>query len=112
MSLFCRRFLLSVLSLSLIALSISVSRQGTAAVPESSEVFADNPQESVVAGFDFSSIDHGANAEKKQPAQELPDIRVRPPGPVIGGVLDEEQAGRSIEERARDDRQNGVAPHA
>jgi putative endopeptidase len=62
MSLFCRRFLLSVLSLSLIALSISVSRQGTAAVPESSEVFADNPQESVVAGFDFSSIDHGANA--------------------------------------------------
>ena len=62
MSLFCRRFLLSLLSLSLIALSITISRQGRAAAPESIEVFADNPQQSVVAGFDFSSIDHGANA--------------------------------------------------
>src|SRR5258708_2200308 len=62
MSLFCRRFLLSVLSLSLIALSISMSRQGSAAMPEGIEVFADNPQKAVVNGFDFDSIDRGANA--------------------------------------------------
>ncbi|MDX6288405.1 MAG: putative endopeptidase [Blastocatellia bacterium] len=62
MSLFCRRFLLSVLSLTLIAFSIIVNRQGRAAAPESVEVFADNPQKSVVAGFDFSSLDRSANA--------------------------------------------------
>src|SRR5882672_11083710 len=62
MSLFCRRFLLCVLSLSLIAFSIIVNRQGRAAAPESVEVFADNPQKSVVAGFDFSSLDRSANA--------------------------------------------------
>ncbi|MDX6497899.1 MAG: putative endopeptidase [Blastocatellia bacterium] len=62
MSLFCRRFLLSVLSLTLIAFSIIVNRQGRAAAPESVEVFADNPQKSVVAGFDLSSLDRSANA--------------------------------------------------
>ena len=62
MSLFYRRVLLSVLSLSLITLSISLGRQGRAAGSESIEVFADNPQKSVVAGFDFSSLDRGANA--------------------------------------------------
>src|SRR5882672_9208921 len=62
MSLFCRRFLLCVLSLSLIAFSIIVNRQGGAAAAESVEVFADNPQKSVVAGFDFSSLDRSANA--------------------------------------------------
>lgn len=62
MSLFCRRFLLSVLSLTLIAFSIIVNRQGRAAAPDSVEVFADNPQKSVVAGFDFSSLDRSANA--------------------------------------------------
>src|SRR5258707_14304287 len=39
-----------------------VNRQGRAAAPESVEVFADNPQKSVVAGFDFSSLDRSANA--------------------------------------------------
>jgi predicted metalloendopeptidase len=62
MSLFCRRLLLSVLVLSLIALSITLGRQGRAAAPETIEVFADNPQKPAVAGFDFSSIDRGANA--------------------------------------------------
>jgi len=62
MSPFCRRFLLSVLSLSLIAFSIIVNRQGRAAAPESVGVFADDPQKSVVAGFDFSSLDRTANA--------------------------------------------------
>jgi predicted metalloendopeptidase len=64
MSLFCRRVFLSVLSLSLIALAVTTGRQGRAAVaaPESIEVFADPPQKSVVAGFDFSSIDRGTSA--------------------------------------------------
>ena len=62
MSLFCRRFLLSALCLSLIALSIILGRQGSAAVPEGIEIFADNPQKSVVAGFDFSSLDRSASA--------------------------------------------------
>jgi putative endopeptidase len=62
MSLFCRRFLLSVLSLSLIALSITLGRQGRAAAPETFEVLADTPRKSVVAGFDFASLDRSANA--------------------------------------------------
>ena len=62
MSPFCRRFLLCVLSLSLIAFSIIVNQQGRAAAPEGIEVFADNPQNSVVAGFDFSSLDRSASA--------------------------------------------------
>jgi predicted metalloendopeptidase len=61
MSPFCRRFLLSVLSLSLIALSITMGRQGHAAGPETIEVFAD-PQQTIVAGFDFSSLDRSASA--------------------------------------------------
>ena len=62
MSLFCRRFLLSVLSLSLIGLSITTGRQGRAAGPETIEAFADGPQQTIVAGFDFSSLDRNANA--------------------------------------------------
>jgi putative endopeptidase len=64
MSLFCRRAFLFVLSISLIALAVTSGGQSRAArpEPESVEVFADAPQKSVVAGFDFSSIDRGASA--------------------------------------------------
>ena len=64
MSLFCRRAFLLVLSLCLIALSVTTVRQSRAALggPETIEVFADTPQKSVVAGFDFSSIDRSASA--------------------------------------------------
>jgi predicted metalloendopeptidase len=43
---------------------MSAGRKSRAAstIPESIEVFADTPQKSVVAGFDFSSIDRGASA--------------------------------------------------
>src|SRR6266550_4835986 len=64
MSLFCRRAFLLVLSLCLIALSVTTVRQSRAALggPETIEVFADTRQRSVVAGFDFSSIDRSASA--------------------------------------------------
>jgi predicted metalloendopeptidase len=64
MSLFCRRAFLLVLSLFLIALSVTTVRQSRAALggPETIEVFADTPQKSVVAGFDFSNIDRSASA--------------------------------------------------
>jgi len=64
MSLFCRRAFLFVLCLSLIALSVTAGRQSRAALagPEPMEALADKPQKSVVAGFDFSSIDRGASA--------------------------------------------------
>jgi predicted metalloendopeptidase len=64
MTLFCRRAFLFVLSISLIALAVTSGRQSRAARPEpaSIEVFADAPQKSVVAGFDFSSIDRAASA--------------------------------------------------
>ena len=64
MSLFCRRASLFVLCLSLIALSVTAGRQSRAALagPEPIEALADKSQKSVVAGFDFSSIDRGANA--------------------------------------------------
>jgi putative endopeptidase len=64
MSPFCRRVFLFVLCLSLIALSVTAGRQSRAALtgPEPLEVFADPPQKSVVAGFDFSSIDRSASA--------------------------------------------------
>ena len=64
MSLFCRRVFLLVLSLSLIALSISTGRRSRAALAGLAEleVSADNPQKSVISGFDFSSIDHSASA--------------------------------------------------
>src|SRR5207237_2895225 len=32
------------------------------AAPKSNEIFADSPQKSVIAGFDFSSIDRSASA--------------------------------------------------
>jgi predicted metalloendopeptidase len=62
MSLFCRRALLFVLSLSLIALAVAAGRQSRAAGTEAIEVFTDTPQKSVVTGFDFSSIDRSASA--------------------------------------------------
>jgi predicted metalloendopeptidase len=64
MSLFARRAFLFALFLSLLALSVTTARQSRAALagPETSAGFADTPQESVVAGFDFASIDRNANA--------------------------------------------------
>ncbi|HMG76937.1 MAG TPA: M13 family metallopeptidase [Pyrinomonadaceae bacterium] len=64
MSLFCRRAFLFVLSLSVIALTFTTVRQSRAAfaAADSVEVFADTPQKSVIAGFDFSSIDRSASA--------------------------------------------------
>src|SRR5258706_14127037 len=62
MSLFCRRAFLFVLSLSLIAISVTTIRQSRAAAPETIEIFADTPQKSVVSGFDFSSLDRSASA--------------------------------------------------
>src|SRR5258708_5597214 len=62
MSLFSRRAFLFVLSLSLIALSVTTIRQGRAAGPDTIEVLADTPQESVVAGFDFANLDRSASA--------------------------------------------------
>ncbi|MDX6406002.1 MAG: putative endopeptidase [Blastocatellia bacterium] len=62
MSLFCRRTFLFVLSVSLIALAVAAGRQSRAAGTEAIEVFTDTPQKSVVAGFDFSSIDRSASA--------------------------------------------------
>lgn len=63
MSLFCRRAFLFVLSIFLIVLSVTTARQSRAALasPEMPEA-ADTPQQSVVAGFDFTSIDRSANA--------------------------------------------------
>ena len=62
----CRRFFLLILALSLIAISVVSSRTGRAAInePDSSggELFADNPQQTVVAGFDFSNLDRNAQA--------------------------------------------------
>src|SRR5207302_5057051 len=55
-----------VLSLTLIAVTVIHSRAGRAAIgaPDSSaiEPFADKPQPSVVAGFDFSNLDRSAQA--------------------------------------------------
>jgi len=62
MSLFCRRAFLFVISLSVIALTVSTVRQSRAAGGDSIEVFADTPQQSIVAGFDFSSLDRSASA--------------------------------------------------
>jgi predicted metalloendopeptidase len=59
MRLFCRRPLLFVLFLSLITLSLAAGRRSRAGGPE---VFADNPKPTVVAGFDFSSLDRSASA--------------------------------------------------
>src|SRR5437870_4783265 len=66
MKFLCRRVFLLVLSLSLIAVTVIRSRTGRAAIsaPASSAVepFADQPQPSVVAGFDFSNLDRSAQA--------------------------------------------------
>ena len=64
MSLFCRRAFLFVLSVSLIALSVTTVRRSRAALagPETTEVLADTPQQSVAVGFDFASIDRSASA--------------------------------------------------
>ncbi len=64
MSLFCRRAFLVALTLSLIALAVTSGKQSHAALaaPDEMELFADTPQSSVVAGFDFSSLDRTANA--------------------------------------------------
>lgn len=65
MSLFCRRAFLFVLSLSLVTLSLTTGRKSRAALNNgapSSEVFADGPQQSVVAGFDFSNLDRSTSA--------------------------------------------------
>src|SRR6266850_1779242 len=62
MSLFRRRAFLIVLSVALIALSVLTIRQSRAAGPGTVEVITDTPQKSVVAGFDFASLDRSANA--------------------------------------------------
>src|SRR5438876_3237149 len=66
MKFLCRRVFLLVLSLTLIAVTVIHSRAGRAAIgaPDSSAVepFADKPQPSVVAGFDFSNLDRSAQA--------------------------------------------------
>jgi len=59
MRLFCRRPLLFVLFLSLITLSLAAGRRSRAGGPEG---FAENPKTTVVAGFDFSSLDRSASA--------------------------------------------------
>ena len=59
MRLFCRRPLLFVLFLSLITLSLAAGRGSRAGGPEG---FAENPKTTVVAGFDFSSLDRSASA--------------------------------------------------
>ena len=76
MSLLFRRTLLFVLSLSLVALSISTPRNSSAALFETDpqtfdlfepnsgrlDTFTDVPKKGVIAGFDFNSIDRSAQA--------------------------------------------------
>ncbi len=81
MSLFCRRAFVFLLALSLIAIAVSIGRKSRAAsapdalsikfvadtdaspgAPESLTVNADDPQKSVIAGFDFSNLDRNAQA--------------------------------------------------
>src|SRR5437879_4473218 len=66
MSLFYRRALISILFLSLITFASIHSRSSRAdsltPVAPTIDMFADNPQQSVVAGFDFSSIDRSVSA--------------------------------------------------
>ncbi|HYX29955.1 MAG TPA: M13 family metallopeptidase, partial [Pyrinomonadaceae bacterium] len=60
-----RRVLATALFLSLIVFEATRSRATHAdAIPpvRSIDVFADNPQQSVISGFDFSSIDHSVSA--------------------------------------------------
>src|SRR2546421_11343136 len=66
MSLFYRRALTLAILVSLIAIAAIRVRNSRAesAAPEplTIDVFADNPQQSVVAGFDFASIDRSVSA--------------------------------------------------
>jgi putative endopeptidase len=66
MSLSCRRALLFVLSISLIALSLTTGRKSRAAFTESDfdslGLFVETPPKTVVAGFDFSNLDRSAQA--------------------------------------------------
>ena len=66
MSLFYRRALTLAVLFSLIAVAAFRARhshaESTTSEPSRIDVLADNPQQSVVAGFDFSSIDRSANA--------------------------------------------------
>jgi putative endopeptidase len=66
MSLFYRRALTLIVLFSLIAVAALRARNSLADSVASDaptiDVFADNPQQSVVAGFDFSSIDRSVNA--------------------------------------------------
>jgi putative endopeptidase len=66
MSLFCRRALMFVMFISLIALSLTSGRKSRAAFAESyldsPERFVEAPPKTVVAGFDFSNLDRSAQA--------------------------------------------------
>ena len=66
MKFLCHRMFLLVLSLSLIAITVIGGRTGRAAISPAdsgvAEPFADKPQHSVVAGFDFSNLDRNAQA--------------------------------------------------
>jgi len=66
MSLFRRRAIFLILSVSLLAIVVVTNREAGASrsgIDNSTiEVIADNPQQSVVAGFDFSSIDRSVSA--------------------------------------------------
>src|ERR1043166_10346380 len=60
-----RRVLTTAVFISLIAFAATRGRstQADSVLPELSiEVFADNPQKSVVSGFDFTSIDRSVSA--------------------------------------------------
>src|SRR5256885_10267087 len=68
MSLVGRRLILAVLSLSLIALSLTASRTSRAAFtevatdPDPLGLFVDSPQKIVSSGFDTANLDRSANA--------------------------------------------------
>ena len=66
MNLLSRRLILVVLSLSLIALSLTVSPMSRAKVAEAEAgppgIFVDSPQKAVASGFDVSNLDRTANA--------------------------------------------------
>jgi putative endopeptidase len=66
MSLFRRRSIFVILSVCLIVIAVVANRQAgawhTATDNATFETSADNPQQSVVAGFDFSNIDRSVSA--------------------------------------------------
>jgi len=65
-SLSCRCALLVIFSFCLVALSVTAGRTSRAALlsadTDAVDVFADSSQQSVIAGFDFSNLDRGAQA--------------------------------------------------